>query len=363
MRIVTAGNPLQLRRWIGCIVVAAGMLSGCAHSGPRRLVTEAPTSATGPSSDTTAPAVSETPATTQPQTAPTASAEITPSDVHATTLPSRVETTNGAEMVPNRGQLIQVEGSQRGALDFSANATYLYGNVRGYTQVSAGGRLGTSYYERPHLQSLGINTANIADVDISADTHQYGQVFVGAQIIQLSGAAYTGGAPLTTEGTSYPAHSRISSDVGLNWYRVGYRYPIAIDTLQNGVADISVTPFAEAIIWDFDYNLTVPKQRSAHRAYAQGGAQIGATVAWRPNGGPLSFEATLGGFPQATQLANVSVESLDLRYNFYEFQRFSFSGVLGVTWEQQDFRNSQSSPDHISVDFGPMLTAGIQVQF
>lgn len=328
---------------------------------------------TEPSPDTTAPAVTqtpatsqfviETPATSQPQTAPTASGEITPSDQHATTLPSHVETTNGGEMVPGRGQLIQVEGSKRGALDFSASANYLYGSVRGYTQISAGGKLGTSNYQRPHLQSLGINVANIADVDVSADTHQYGQVFVGAQIIQLSGAAYTGDATLRTEGISYPAHSRVSSDIGLNWYRVGYRYPIAIDTLQNGVADITVTPFAEAIIWDFDYNLTVPKHRTAHRAYAEGGAQIGATAAWRPYGGPLSLEATLGGFPQASHLANVSVESLDLRYNFYEFQRFSFTGVLGVTWEQQDFRNVESLPDHISVDFGPMLTAGIQVQF
>ena len=52
-----------------------------------------------------------------------------------------------------------------------------------------------------------------------------------------------------------------------------------------------------------------------------------------------------------------------MRYNFYEFQRFSFSGLLGVTWEQQDFRDRQPLPNHISVDFGPMLTAGLKIQF
>jgi hypothetical protein len=330
------------------------------------MVAQAPSTQIGTSPDSTAPTVTETPTTTQPQTAPTTSTtsgEITPSDAHATTLPSRVETSNGGEMLPPRGQLIQVEGSPRGALDFSANATYLYGSVRGYTQVSAGGKLGTSYYERPHLQSLGITTANIADAEVSADAHQYGQFFVGAQIIQLSGSAVTGGSPLTTEGISYQAHSRISSDVGLDWYRIGYRYTIPIDTAQNGVADITFTPYAEALIWDFNYNLTVPRNRTAHRAFAEGGVQIGATAAWRPNGGPLSVEATLGGFPQASHLANVSVESLDVRYNFYEFQRFSFSGLLGVTWEQQDFRDRQPLPNHISVDFGPMLTAGLQIQF
>lgn len=364
MGIVTAGNPSHMRRWIGCIVVAASALTGCAaHSGPRPMVAEVPSSQMAPSSEPATQSITETPATTQPQTAPTASGEITSPETHATTLPSRVETTNGGEMLPPRGQLIQVEGSPRGALDFSATATYLYGSVRGYTQVPAGGKLGTSYYERPHLQSLGITTANIADAEVSADAHQYGQFFVGAQIIQLSGSAITGGSPVTTDGISYQAHSRISSDVGLDWYRIGYRYTIPIDTAQNGVADITLTPYAEALIWDFNYNLTVPRKRTAHRAFAEGGVQIGATGAWRPNGGPLSLEATVGGFPQASHLANVSVESFDVRYNFYEFQRFSFSGLLGVTWEQQDFRDRQPLPNHISVDFGPMLTAGLQIQF
>ena len=210
MGIVTAGNPSHMRRWIGCIVVAASALTGCAgHSGPRPMVAQAPSTQIGTSPDPTAPSVTETPTTTQPQTAPTTSTtsgEVTPSDAHATTLPSRVETSNGSEMLPPRGQLIQVEGS-RGALDFSANATYLYGSVRGFTQVSAGGKLGTSYFERPHLQSLGITTANIADAEVSADAHQYGQFFVGAQIIQLSGSAVTGGLPVTTDGISYQAHS------------------------------------------------------------------------------------------------------------------------------------------------------------
>ena len=62
-------------------------------------------------------------------------------------------------------------------------------------------------------------------------------------------------------------------------------------------------------------------------------------------------------------MANISVESLDLRYNFYDYQRFSFSGVLGVTWEQQDFHDSQTLPNHVSVNFGPLLTAGLQVKF
>lgn len=351
MHIVTAANPSHIRRWAAAVLLI-GALAGCAHSGPRPMVSEGSANQVTPSSEV-AP----------PQTAPTASGEISTSDTHATTLPSATETTNGAEFLPSRGKLIQVEGPQRGALDFSANATYLYGSVRGYTQVSAGGKNGTSFYERPHLQSLGLNLANIADAEVSADTHQYGQFFVGAQIIQLSGQAVTGGGTVTTDGISYPAHSRIYSDVGLDWYRIGYRYPIPIDTAQNGVADITLTPYVEALVWDFNYNLTVPRQRTAHRAFAEGGVQIGATAAWRPYGGPLQLEATLGGFPQASNLANISVESLDLRYNFYEYQRFNFSGVLGVTWEQQDFMDRQSLPNHISVDFGPMLTAGLQIQF
>jgi hypothetical protein len=370
MRIVMAGNPSHVRQVVGLLVLAACGMTGCAaHSGPRPMVAEAPP----PSSSSV---VTETPVTTQPQTAPTTSTEITSADTQATTLPSReagaaeatgnnnrrTPTSNGGEMLPP-GRVIQVEGPPHASVDYSVSGTYLYGSVRGYSQVPAGGALGTSNANRPQFHSIGLNTANIADVEVSGDAHQYGDFFVGAQIIQLSGTAYIGNKTLTTDGITYPANSRVNSDIGLNWYRFGYRYTIPIDTAQNGVPDITFTPFAEGLIWDFNYNLTVARNRSAQRAFAQGGAQIGASFAWRPNGGPLSLEATLGGFPQASHLANISVESLDFRYSFYEYQRFNFSGLLGVTWEQQDFRDTQKLPNHISVDFGPMLTAGLKVQF
>jgi hypothetical protein len=333
-----------------------------------------------PSDSTQPTVVTETPVTSTAQTAPTTPLESTSSDIHATTLPAtgpstgpapaesgteshRVETSNGAEMIRPQGQTILAEGPPHSSLDFSATGTYLYGSVRGSAQVPSGGRLGTSNADRPQFHSIGLNTANIADAEIAADAHQYGQFFAGAQIIQLSGEAYIGNKNLITEGINYAPFSHVSSDIGLNWYRFGYRYTIPIDTAQNGVPDITFTPYAEGVIWDFNYNLTIPQRHSAHRAFAQGGAQIGAAFAWRPNGGPLSLEATLGGFPQASHLANISVESLDLRYHFYDLDRFNFSGILGVTWEQQDFRDTQPLPNHISVDFGPMLTAGLQVQF
>lgn len=382
MRIVMAANPSHVRQVVGSLVLAAGMLTGCAaHRGPRPMIAEAPP-ASNPAT------VTETPPTAEPQTAPSTNTEITTNEVHATTLPSteaapatqvapsteaappepsltdhrRTETSNGGEMIP-RGRIIQVEGPPPSSVDYSVTGTYMYGSVRGFSQIPAGGKSGSSSASRPQFHSIGLNTANIADVEVSGDAHQYGDFFAGAQIIQLSGQAFIGNKTLTTDGITYPAKSRVNSDIGLNWYRFGYRYTIPIDVAQNGVPDITFTPYAEGVVWDFNYNLTVARHRSAHRAFAQGGAQVGASFAWRPNGGPLSLEATLGGFPQASHLANISVESLDLHYNFYDYQRVNFSGLLGVTWEQQDFRDSQKLPNHVSVNFGPMLTAGLQVKF
>lgn len=388
MRIVMARNPSHVRQAVGSLLLAAGLLGGCAaHRGARPVIAHRP-----PASESVV--VTETPATTEPQTAPTTNTEITTSETHATTLPStetaptteaapttqvvppaeagpaemppahhrRTETSNGREMIP-RGRIIRVEGPPPSSVDYSVTGTYMYGSVRGYSQIPAGGKAGSSNINRPQFHSIGLNTANIADVEVSGDTHQYGDFFAGAQFIQLSGEAYIGNKTLITDGITYPAKSRVSSDIGLNWYRFGYRYTFPLDVAQNGIADITFTPYAEALIWDFNYNLTVPKHRSAHRAFAEGGAQVGASFAWRPDGGPLSLEATIGGFPQASHLANISVESLDLRYNFYDYQRCKFSGLLGVTWEQQDFRDSQKLPNHVSVNFGPMLTAGLQVQF
>jgi hypothetical protein len=338
MRIVMAGHYFRVPQALACCVVVmmvgAGMMPAVAVAAD-----DATSVATSPA--TSAPA---------PGFLPVDSA-------------SKSQTPNGADLIPPAPPEINVVQPVRSPLQLSATGIYMYGSVKGSVQVPKGGKIGTSNADRPHFDSVGINYANIGDFEVAAKWGTPGEFFVGAQIIRLDGAAFRGATPLTTNGIVFPARSRVTSVINLDWYRVGYRYTIPLNFADNGIPDVTFTPWVEGLVLNFDYNLSSPGVKPAHKSYAAGGIQIGATFAWRPNGGPLSLEASLGGFPTITNLATISVESLYARYHFYDWRRFDFTGLLGVAFEQQSFRDDQPLANHIDANFGPMLLVGLQVKF
>jgi hypothetical protein len=369
MRIVMAGRRSVVprtaaARWvIGLALGLSGGAAGAAEQPATPAGTETPAVTETPLV-TTAPAPATSPGSAESTASTPASPSTEPANVFVPSAGnSPAFTSNGADLVPPSGEVIRAESPEQPPVEFSFTALYLYGNVRGFSQISKGGKNGTTNYQRPQFHSIGLNTANIADLELSAKWSTYGEFFVGAEIIPLSGAAFIGPKTLTSAGITYPKNSHVASDIDLSWWRFGYRYPFVLSTARNGIPDIILTPYFEAILWTFDYNLTVPKHKTANRSFDQVGFQFGGTIAWRPNGGPLTLEATLGSFPQMSNYATISIERLDLRYNFYDWRRFSFSGILGVTWEQQDFEDHQRLSNHISADLGPLLTVGLQTRF
>ncbi len=150
----------------------------------------------------------------------------------------------------------------------------------------------------------------------------------------------------------------------MDWYRIGYRYTFVLDTAQNNVPDLTVTPFVDAFYWDYGFSLNAGRIGIAGRTLTKFGIQVGATVAWRPNGGPLSLELSAAGFPQVAQLANISVETFLARYRFYQYHNYDFNVLLGVAFEQQTLKDSKFPiSNHITAQFGPMLLTGLQVNF
>lgn len=359
MGITKAGTRLCVPRWVGWVMAvsapvlaAAGTCRGAATDPAGDLFQDHPLFLQDAATETTTAPTTIT--TTEPATEPAGFLPAPP--------PARVQTSNGGDLLP-QGELIQVNQPRRGPVQFSFTGLYMYGSVKGNVQATHGGKIGTSNADRPQFHSIGINYANIGDLELDATVENAGEFFAGAQIIQLNGAAFIGPKTLTTNGVVFPAHAFVSSNIGLDWYRIGWRYTLPLTTAQNGIPELTFAPFVDAVIWDFNYHLTAARVAPASRALTKAGVQIGAVFAWRPNGGPLSLEASLAGFPIVADLPTISQESLYLRYRFYQWRRFDFTGLLGVAFEQQEFRNSSPLPDHVSADFGPMLMAGLQFQF
>jgi hypothetical protein len=254
----------------------------------------------------------------------------------------------------------------------SLAGTFLYGDVRGYVQTPSGGEPGTTSKERPKFSEIGIDTASIGDGQLTAAFGEglRHEVYLGGQFIRLSGDD-TLTSDLVSHGVTFPAGSRVSSDVQLDWYRVGYRYRFELNDVtalcgapsNPALDDFSLYPSVGGAFLNFDYRLDGAGGQRAGRSYIKGNVQFGLEFEWRPRRGP--FSVTIGGLaaPNFSSLPGIYYEELAAHYRFLDTKAVDATATLGVALEQMDYKDDQQVSNHIHADFGPMLVAGVELKF
>ena len=239
---------------------------------------------------------------------------------------------------------------------FSLGASYLYGNVDGYVQTPSGGEPGSTSSHRPTLDEIGITNASIYDAQLTAGFSD-NEFYAGGQWIRMSGGA-TLDQTLISQAQTFPAGTHVSSEVDLDWYRVGYRRRIEL-----GNGDWTLWPGAGAAILDFLYHLN-GDGATADRSYIKLNAQFGLETEWRPQRGRFSVDLILlASLPITPPLPQMHVEELLVKYRFVESARTELEAHVGVAFEQIYFEDDQHTPNHINADFGPMLVAGLNWHF
>ena len=250
--------------------------------------------------------------------------------------------------------------------------TFLYGEVRGYVQTPSGGEPGTTSKERPKFSEIGIDNASIGDGQLTAafGEGRRNEVYAGGQFIRLSGSD-TLTSDLVSHSVTFPAGTRVSSDVQLDWYRVGYRYRFELNdvTALCGVPsdpaldDFSLYPSVGGAFLNFDYRLDGAGGQRAKRSYIKGNVQFGLEFEWRPHKGPFSL--TIGGYaaPNFSSLPGIYYEELAAHFRFLDTRKVDATATLGVALEQMDYKDDQQVSNHIHADFGPMLVAGVELRF
>ena len=261
------------------------------------------------------------------------------------------------------GEIVPLEEYQHGPLSFSVTGLYMYGGMTGYAQTPHGPNPASTTPNRPKFNSIGIDTENIADLEFDV-SYQNHQIFLGGQYNHISGNQVLARS-VVSGGVTFPTHSTVHSDVRFDWYRLGYRYNFNLDTAPNGVPDFTLTPWLDVFYWDYGFSMDAGSIGHAGKSLQKLGLQLGGTLAWRPNGGPLSIEASLGSFPQSSRLPTISTESVLARYHFYHWRHMDFNALLGVAFEQQIFddRRRGGGNNRIVANFGPMLLTGLQINF
>ena len=299
--------------------------------------------------------------TEPPATAPGTASEPAPAALLPATVPPGGEHMQ-PETMPREGEIVPLEETRRGPLTFSLTLLYMYGSVNGSLQTPVAHTIASTSANRPTFTTLGINDANIGDGEFGVGLGN-SQIFFGAQYNHMSGSN-TLGRSLVSGGVTFPAHVPISSTVRMDWYRLGYRYTFVLDTAPNGVPDLTLAPMVDALYWDYGYSLDAGRVGQVGKSLTRWGFQLGGTLAWRPYGGRLSIEGTLASFPQNARLANISQESIMLRYRFYQWRHYDFNVLLGAAWEQQYYNDQKvGASNKIEANFGTMIVTGLQMNF
>jgi hypothetical protein len=245
--------------------------------------------------------------------------------------------------------------------NFSLQATYLYGPANGFVQTPSGGEPGTTSRKRPRLDEVGIDDASIADAEGRA---RWGpqEAYAGGQWVRLAGED-TLADDLISQGRTFPAASDVSSDVKLDWYRVGYRYRFEWDDRSTGRPVFTLAPGVGADLLDFGYTLdgTSGGER-ADRSYIKAGAQLGLEADWHITNRWSLVADTLCSVPIPNTPFIVKAD-LTARYRLLTRRRWDVTALAGIGYERIEYEDDQTVPNHVQVDFGPMLVVGLNVRF
>ncbi|HEX4793571.1 MAG TPA: hypothetical protein VH370_07265 [Humisphaera sp.] len=249
---------------------------------------------------------------------------------------------------------------------------FMVGPVSGYTQISKDGAPGSTDHHRPRLSELGIGDALIPDLelDVARGPHE---VYAGIQIIRLEGTESVR-QTLTTAGHTFAKGVRLRSNENMDWYRFGYRYAIPLFPSDEGVPRLTITPAAEFLWWTYEYRVIQHRGNDpttgaaqppieAKQSFDKYNGRLGANIEWRPFGGPFSIDANAMVTPPISGTIFLATEELMGHYRLLDNGRYGMDISLGVVFEQMDYDNNKSVPDHVKVDFGPLLVIGANIKF
>jgi hypothetical protein len=243
----------------------------------------------------------------------------------------------------------------RRAVTLTLEGGVLYGPVDGYLQTPSGGESGTSSPHRPTLHELNIDDAVFYDASLRAQWRHL-QLNGGAQIIDLSGSA-TLTESLVSHGVPFPAGTHVHADNSLNWYHVGTGWTFA---LADG--RIELTPQVDVALLDFSYKLTSP-DAGAKRSYSKGAVRLGGEGLWHFNphlsvGLDGAASLPVSNTPQIATIRGIA------QWNIVPHSRgLRPSLFVGGGAEWIDYQDSQTLPNHIHVNFGPLVTGGLKLSF
>jgi len=249
---------------------------------------------------------------------------------------------------------LDVEREKGFHLNFDASGSY--GPISGYMQTPLGGAPGSTSDKRPKFDELGIDTMTMVNLSLSAGLNSH-YIYGSAHLVNLSGKN-TLDEELIFHGKTYPAGTRVKSDVNLSWYDIGYQYNIYFGEEQT---NFRIAPTAAYTLWDFSTELESSNGRNS-RSYIKGTPRLGFELEWFPLRRFSVFGKAIGSLP-LNNTPHIYTVGLVGKYNLMDIRRFKISLFMGVEYDWIDYKDNQTVPNHIKANMGPLGLIGAEIKF
>jgi hypothetical protein len=248
----------------------------------------------------------------------------------------------------------RLEGQKGFYLDFEASGSY--GPISGYMQTPLGGMPGSTSDKRPKFDELGIDRMMMVNLSLSGGMGSH-QVYVAAHLVNLSGEATLDQA-LIFHGEEYPAGTEVKANTRLNWYEIGYQYNIHFGKER---ASLSIAPIAALALWDFSVELKANDEKNS-RSYMKGTPRVGLEFEWLPVK-PFSVSGKAIASLPFDNMPHIYTLGLTGKYSFVDKDRLKISLFAGVEYDQVDFKDNQTEPNHVKANMGPLGLVGMEIKF
>ena len=245
------------------------------------------------------------------------------------------------------------------AIWFDVSAGLSYGSIDGFLQTPAGGNKGTTSHKRPTFDELGINTVLSFDGSLNAHWKMH-TLTVGGQLNRFSDSS-TLHSPLVSQNLTFPEDTRVSSDIRMDWYRIGYLYTFDISPNARKKT-LSISPGIDAALLDFRYELKDSEEQHVDRAYKKGALRLLCNIDWEIAEG-LDLQARTSASLPISNTPSIINLGLTAEKSLFSAAGIAGSVYLGGAYEKIEYEDNQHVPNHIRAEMWPLVSTGVRLKF
>jgi len=252
------------------------------------------------------------------------------------------------------GAAAQIDAPEK-RFELSAQASVNYGPADGFMQIPAGGNPGSSTAGRPSFHDLKIDDALFYDTRLDVRWCHL-DVFGGYQAMDFDSSG-TLARPLVSRSINFGSGTPFSTSDSFDWFRVGVGWKFELLDRK-----LEIMPKIDVAVLDFSYRLSSPSAEVS-RSFTKGAGRLGLEAVYRftPRLALKVDGAASIPVSNTPQIATVTATAnFDLLSHPAPVRPSVF---LGLGFQRIDYEDNQPLPNHIRVDTGPFVTAGVAVSF